>query len=404
MRSLLWALAMPAASALSLGASRLCGAPPESFPAFVERHGRSYTVGTPEYSEREALFEERVGQVARHNCDPVGPWTASVNHLADWRPSELAALLGHRPNRAERGRRASARESLLDLVDDEADEHFPGEFSWGNLAAIQESAGEQGDCGSCWAFASQLAMHSRAEVAGVVSNQSGWSTAQLIACTPNPHHCGGDGGCAGATAELAYEYVLNMGLLSVEGFREESKTYLRHQCPPKWKPNSEEATRAAHEADGSEAHRVSEAKVGGLIGWNKLPENKEHAILRELMTRGPLSVAVAAGDGWFGYSQGVLTAESCDRNLIINHAVVLFGWGVKQKTVIGPVKYWQLKNSWGPSWGEHGTGRIIRSDDEEKACGWDAAPEQGSGCAGGPSRVWVCGTCGILYDVVAPIF
>jgi len=37
-------------------------------------------------------------------------------------------------------------------------------------------------------------------------------------------------------------------------------------------------------------------------------------------------------------------------------------------------------------------------------CGWDKKPQGGSGCNGGPERVWVCGTCGILYDVVAPHF
>jgi len=58
----------------------------------------------------------------------------------------------------------------------------------------------------------------------------------------------------------------------------------------------------------------------------------------------------------------------------------------------------------GPKWGEAGTGRFIRSDHEEKVCGWDEDPQSGSGCDGGPERVWVCGTCGILYDAVAPHF
>jgi len=37
-------------------------------------------------------------------------------------------------------------------------------------------------------------------------------------------------------------------------------------------------------------------------------------------------------------------------------------------------------------------------------CDWDENPQDGSGCDGGPERVWVCGTCGILYDVVVPHF
>ena len=30
---------------------------------------------------------------------------------------------------------------------------------------------------------------------------------QFQDCTPNPEHCGGDGGCEGATSELAFEYA-----------------------------------------------------------------------------------------------------------------------------------------------------------------------------------------------------
>jgi len=178
-------------------------------------------------------------------------------------------------------------------------------------------------------------------------------------------------------------------------------------CPKDLKVSTEVASRGTLGADGSEMHRVKKSTAGyaiGLKGWTKLAENKEDIIVRELMNNGPVYVAVAAGDGWFDYNSGVMTEEACDRDFIVNHAVVLYAWGVKQKTVRGPVKYWQIKNSWGPQWGENGTGRFIRTDNEEKVCGWDEDPQQGSGCDNGPDRVWVCGSCGILYDAVAPHF
>ena len=30
---------------------------------------------------------------------------------------------------------------------------------------------------------------------------------QLVGCVPNTRHCGGGGGCDGATAELAFQYA-----------------------------------------------------------------------------------------------------------------------------------------------------------------------------------------------------
>merc|ERR1719343_504879 len=339
----------------------------------------------------------------------MGLHTAEINHLTDWTPGELATLRGHKSRRGGGGATLGSSPFLLAKRGKGVHKDVPQDFGWGHLAAIKENSSEQGTCGSCWAHASRLTMQSRAEIKGLKDVK--FSANQLISCTPNPKHCGGEGGCDGATAELAFEYVINMGLLQASEWRAKlGKNKSANQstpCPKGLKVSTEVATRATLGADGSETHRVGKGTAGyaiGLKGWMKLPENKEDIIVRELMNNGPVYVAVAAGDGWFDYKSGVMTEDSCDRDFIVNHAVVLYAWGVKQKTIRGPVKYWQIKNSWGPQWGEQGTGRFIRSDTEEKTCGWDEDPQSGSGCDGGPERVWVCGTCGILYDVVAPHF
>jgi cathepsin L len=394
-----------------------CLRKPISFDEYMEKYGRKYDRGSAEYEMRTALFDDRQEAVRAHNCAaaaPEGPlWTESVNHLADWTPEELMKLRGHKSNRNKDVEATRGSSFLATRGNVFHDMVMPNEFSWVNLSTISSPSEDQGDCGSCWAYASSTAMRARAEIKGLPAE---FSAEQLVACTPNPHKCGGTGGCDGATAELAYEYVLQKGLSKPQHFFM-MKSMLSSAsdeplsgCPAGLRPESEVATQGVLGVDGSEVHLLgtSESEFRGMAigmrGWTKLPENKEEPIMRSLMLDGPLYVAVAVGEHWHYYSGGVMTQEGCDSRNVINHAVTLFAWGIKEKTRIGPVKYWAIKNSWGPSWGEHGNVRLHRRDDEENQCGWDEKPQEGSGCEGGPQKVWVCGVCGILYDAVAPHF
>ncbi|CAJ1411490.1 unnamed protein product, partial [Effrenium voratum] len=65
----------------------------------------------------------------------------------------------------------------------------------------------QGHCGSCWAFAATSTMESHAAIASKVMTEL--SSQQLVSCVENPRACGGTGGCDGATAELAFEYLVD---------------------------------------------------------------------------------------------------------------------------------------------------------------------------------------------------
>jgi len=391
---------------------------PMTFDEYMEKYKRTYERDSAEYKLRSELFDERQEAVRAHNCEATawdGPlWTERVNHMSDWTPEELMGLRGHKSSRSSNAESITHFPSFLatrgNVFHDMA---MPYEFSWANLSTIAAPSEDQGDCGSCWAMASSVAMKSRAEIKGIPNR---FSAEQLIACTPNPHKCGGTGGCDGATAELAFEYVLQKGLTTPDHFMSlKSKVSnpvedAKGSCPVNLRTDSEVATRGVVAMDGSEVHLIgtSESELRGMAigmrGWTKLPENKEEPIMRSLMMDGPLYVAVAVGEHWHYYSGGVMTQEGCDPRNVINHAVTLYAWGVKEKTRIGPVKYWAIKNSWGPSWGEKGNVRLHRKDDEEKQCGWDINPQEGNGCEGGPKKVWVCGVCGILYDAVAPHF
>jgi len=276
---------------------------------------------------------------------------------------------------------------------------------WKHLEAMR-NVQDQGSCGSCWAVSSATALRAHSEL---FQTDRTFSAQQIVDCTPNPKNCGGTGGCGGATAELAMEYVARKGLAEEAVIAYTAKDGVcSHNATAallsKKVSRNLRSTPAAGPAEpvmaaDSGTSMATGGALFGMTGWHKLAENQVVQLKLAVAQEGPVVVSVAASSVWNVYASGVMSA--CDKDAVINHAVVLAGYGGS-----GPEKYWTIQNSWGPGWGENGFGRLTRlSDAEEQSyCGWDRSPEQGTACKGGPSKVWVCGSCGILYDSVVPRF
>lgn len=82
---------------------------------------------------------------------------------------------------------------------------------------------------------------------------------------------------------------------------------------------------------------------------------KNTLALETALTKGPVSVAVAASSSVFQlYKSGVIASTSCGTSL--NHGVTAVGYG----TANGQA-YWIVKNSWGSNWGESGYFRVLKS-------------------------------------------
>ena len=80
--------------------------------------------------------------------------------------------------------------------------------------------------------------------------------------------------------------------------------------------------------------------------------------MNAIATVGPIAISVEAQ--WGGYEEGVFNGCT-DDNTDINHAVVLVGYGEENGQ-----KYWIVRNSWSPSWGEKGYIRLSRSDSDDE--------------------------------------
>lgn len=375
----------------------------QAFASFISTYSRTYKHGTAEFLQRFGHFRRAAAAVDAQNSRPGRLWDAAINELSDWSPDELKQLRGWRggvvrdegPEPAVLGQGSAIRKHKVSL---------PSEFkNWTKLQAAKHIE-NQGGCGSCWAVTSATVLKAHSEIYGSARS---FSAQELVNCVDNPLSCGGTGGCQGATAELAFNYVATFGLHTADsvpyrgsdGTCHNSKAAKTARVMAQGVGHSLE-TQMAHLAKPG-VHQLKLASLSSSVGmqaWERLPENKYEPLKRALVEYGPVAVSVAA-EGWNGYSSGVY--DGCQQDAIIDHAVTLIGYGTSSSN---NKKFWIVQNSWGKQWGESGHIRILREDRDDYHCGTDTRPKDGTGCKGGPATVRVCGMCGIHYDSVVPHF
>lgn len=365
-----------------------------AFNRFKAQYGHTYEHGSEEHNMRERLFRVRLAKIEAHNTHPIPKsWRMGVNRLTDRTEEELLQLRGFRRHqrlrvqpaetacsssgqKCARGEGAAVSPCCSGLVCGargtcEDEPTLPASIDWADrLSAAAMNIVDQSACGSCWAIAAQGVIELQAQF---LTNKSLKLSAQdMLGCTPNPHECGGTGGCDGATPELAFDWARTNGVSLASAVPYEAKT----MCP-------------------TAKVRSPVAKISGFV---HVQENKATKVLAALVTAGPLAVAADASH-WSTYASGVF--DACPKSPVVDHAIVLMGYGTDR---LSGLAYWKIRNSWGTDFGEDGYIRLRRHAPKGKEpCGWDYDPQKGVGCKGGPSKLWVCGECGILSDVAYPV-
>jgi cathepsin L len=224
---------------------------------------------------------------------------------------------------ATKGRNKSVARSQKPLYEKPLPSNFvlkpvselPSQVDWRNTPNVVSPVKDQGHCGSCWAFAATATLESHVALStGLLFD---FSPQQIAMCSPNPNNCGGTGGCEGATAEIAFDYVAgSSGLLE-----EYQLGYTAYN--------------GVDSACGVTSSYVPKASI---TGYTKLPENNYTALMNAIAQVGPIAVSVDAST-FHSYSSGVF--NGCNQvNPDINHAVTLVGYGEENGQ-----KYWLGKQS-----------------------------------------------------------
>lgn len=171
----------------------------------------------------------------------------------------------------------------------------------------------QGHCGSCWSFSSIAALEDHLAIH--TGSLNVLSTQELVSCVDNPSHCGGNGGCTGATAELAYEYIARNGVLTEPSFPYRANDTIT--CPLE--------NRNVHfNKDKAKDKNI----IAKIQGYARIPTNNYTALMNAVAKHGPVVIAAAASS-WAFYEGGVYSpADVTNPNVWdLNHGIVVEGYG-----------------------------------------------------------------------------
>ena len=357
-----------------------------TFEAYTADFGKRYSSAREE-ADRRAIFNARLQSIVAHNSRRPAPrYLKGVGELTDRTDAERAALLGGR------GITATTASALTNVTSISATHRGrrPAAVDWRACSPYSDSelcplgarpaapivtaVKNQGHCGSCWAFASTAALEAHLSLA--TGRHETLSPQHLVSCAPNDDKCGGTGGCAGSTADVAYTWLAKSGgLASAFSYGYSSGT----------------------EGASGKCDVGRTAPLAALTGIAKPRSNDYEALLDAVATAGPVAVNVYAS-AWHDYESGVYDGCGYDADIELNHVVVLEGYGTDAAT---GDDYWLIRNSWSTSFGELGYIRLLR--EKSPMCATDSTPGSGWDCAPYPKRVSVCGQCGVAYQPTYPV-
>lgn len=188
---------------------------------------------------------------------------------------------------------------------------LPSSFDWREHGAVSPVK-DQGQCGSCWAFSATETIESYHYL--TTKKMAILSPQQIVDCDKDSY------GCNGGWTEHAFNYIIKAGGQDTES----SYPYTAQDGACRFKPADVAAK---------------------LKSWSYVTQNdNENDMQTAIATKGPLSICVDASS-WQYYTGGVL--KNCGTS--VDHCVQLTGYSTQNG-----VNAWNVRNSWGTSWGVSG--------------------------------------------------
>lgn len=303
-----------------------------SWEDYKVHFGKMYTAG--EHDLRQAAFQANVELIKKHNGEGHS-YTLGVNQFADLTQAEFTKMISRPFNRTR-----APRVKWLNITAGSA-------VDWRAKGAVTPVK-NQGNCGSCWAFSTTGSTEGAAAIAS--GKLISLSEQQLVDCSKAEHN----NGCNGGLMDYGFEYIEhNHGITTEDDYPYKARD---GTC------NGGEA--AHHVVTVTDYHDVS-------------PNNADQ--MQQAVSQGPVSIAIEADKSVFQlYKEGVFKSESCGTQL--DHGVLVVGYGTDSGD-----DYWNVKNSWGATWGEQGYIRLFKETSGAGMCGMYKQPSYPVAGGSGPT-------------------
>jgi C1A family cysteine protease len=213
---------------------------------------------------------------------------------------------------------------------------LPAAWDWRTSGAGLTPVRDQGNCGSCWAFATVGVLESAFRVKmGIDINAS---EQFLVSCNnaKTDYYYPSNWGCNGGWYAHDYHSKTLGALQSVIGSVAEADMVYT-------------ASNGTCKTVSNHPHRISS---WNYIAGKTVPSVEQ--IKSAIYNYGPVAASICASTAFNSYRSGVFSTNesaACGGTNKSNHAIVLVGWDDATQS-------WILRNSWGSAWGEQGYMRI----------------------------------------------